>query len=43
LETKGLRLLKTILKVEFEANKGLSKNIVAGQRGEIELKAITNR
>jgi hypothetical protein len=42
LETKGLRLLKTILKLNLRANKGY-QNIVAGQRGEIELKAITNR
>jgi hypothetical protein len=42
LETKGSEVIKDDFKVEFEANKGY-QNIVAGQRGEIELKAITNR
>jgi hypothetical protein len=36
-------VIKDDFKVEFEANKEAIKNIVAGQRGEIELKAITNR
>jgi hypothetical protein len=43
LETKGSEVIKDDFKVEFEANKEAIKNIVAGQRGEIELKAITNR
>jgi hypothetical protein len=39
---QGSEVIKDDFKVEFEANKGY-QNIVAGQRGEIELKAITNR
>jgi hypothetical protein len=43
LETKGTADKEDAFKTEFEANKDAIKNIVAGQRGEIELKAITNR
>jgi hypothetical protein len=34
---QGSEVIKDDFKVEFEANKGY-QNIVAGQRGEIELK-----
>ena len=43
LETKGTADKDDAFKTEFEANKEAIKSIVAGQRGEIELKAITNR
>jgi hypothetical protein len=40
---KGSEVIKDDFKVEFEANKEIKKHHFAGQRGEIELKAITNR
>ena len=43
LETKGTADKDDAFKTEFEANKEAIKSIVSGQRGEIELKAITNR
>jgi hypothetical protein len=43
LETKGTSDKEDAFKTEFDANKDAIKNLVAGQRGEIELKAITNR
>lgn len=42
LETKGLNVEKT-LKEELEENKEQLKDILGGRRGEIEIKALTNR
>lgn len=42
LETKGLNVVKT-LKEELEENKEQLKDILGGRRGEIEIKALTNR
>ena len=42
LETKGSNVVKT-LKEELEENKEQLKDILGGRRGEIEIKALTNR
>ena len=42
LETKGSNVAKT-LKEELEENKEQLKDILGGRRGEIEVKALTNR
>jgi len=43
LESKGVAGEKDAFKVEFEENKETIKNLLSGQRGEVELKALTNR
>lgn len=43
IETKGGVSNGDSFKTDFETNKEVIKNILSGQRGEIELKAITNR
>jgi hypothetical protein len=43
IESKGGSNEVNSFKAEFEENKAVIKNILSGQRGEVELKAITNR
>jgi hypothetical protein len=43
IETKGVDGKDDAFKTEFNAKKEALKNIISGQRGEVELKAITNR
>jgi hypothetical protein len=43
LETKGSTVVVDAFNSEFEASKETIKNLLSGQRGEVEIKALTNR
>jgi len=43
IETKGAQATEKTLKEELKENKESIQSILAGQRGEIEIKALTNR